>query len=161
MNILEKTPLYALRAYDKIYSENGMTLISTHYTTYVLDIPALEGNYYERRFLMMSMELPHKLYSLKERFTTVPQLVKTKRTMLIDRDGRVFRYRKSRFLKVEYTKVLSNDVTWNGKYRIVTKLNTVFLSDTPALYIGYIREGHSLLLFEMCDELKRTRKVKI
>jgi hypothetical protein len=161
MSILDKAPLYALRKYDNIYTEDQYTLITTYYATYILDMPSLDGNYYARRLALMCMELPYKLYALKERFTTIPQLINTTRTMLIDSDGRVFKYKKSRWLKVEYTKVLSNDQTHKGKYRISTKLSDCFISDTPAAYIGYIIDGHSILLYEICTELKKTRRVKI
>lgn len=161
MDILERMPLYALRAYAEIVEEEDFTIIKSSYRKYTLDCKGLSGDYATRRLKLLSMELEHPLYMLKERITTVPQLVLTKRTKFIDRDGNVVRYRKSRFLRVEYTKVLRCDRTWAGNYRLVTTLPTVFLSDTPADYIGYIRDGHSLTLYEKCNERKRTRKVKI
>ena len=161
MEIFNRLPLYALRAYEEIWEEGGYTLISTNWRTYVLDCKSLEGDYSHRRLQLMVMELPHKLYRIDERFRTLPQLILTKRTNMLDKDGNVVRYRKSKWLNVEYTKVLRNDQTWKGNYRLMTKLNAVFLSDTPSAYVGYIRHGHSIILFEKCNELKKTRRVKI
>ena len=162
MEIIKRMPLYALRAYEDIWEDpSGFTLISTHYRTYVLDYKGLEGNYAGRRLQLMTMELPYKLYRIDERFSNLGQLILTKRTKMLDKDGNVIKYRKSRFVKVEYTKVLRSEQTWKGTYRLVTKLSSVFIADHPVAYIGYIKDGMSHILIEYSDELKKPRRVKI
>ena len=154
-------PLYALRPYELITEFEGIKVISTHYTDYVLDCEALEGDYFSRRVQMLEMELPFKLYPLNERFTTLAQLTHTKRRLFIDREGKIFRYTPQQFAKVEYYKVLRADRTWNGYYRLMTKLPVTFVTEEPCNFIGVIRNGVGFILYDTSDTRKPSTRKKI
>lgn len=106
-------------------------------------------------------ELEFKLYPLRERFTTLSQMVNSKRRWFIDADGGIVRYKPVKFHHIVYTKVLRIDRTWNGKYRLMTKLPVTFVTEEAADYIGYIQIGSAYYLYELSAEKKPTCRKKI
>lgn len=154
-------PIYALRAYTSIFEFEGFVIIGSRFKDYVLDCPALEGDYYDRRRQLLGMELAFPLYPLKERYTCLSQLVNSKRRWFIDAEGTIIRYRPTEFYTVEYAKVLSAERTWNGKVRLTTKLPVSFITEGCAAYVGYIRVGAGYVLYELSDEKKPTTRKKL
>lgn len=158
-----KFPLYALRAYVGIRAADGFVIVCSRYREYILDCPALEGTFAERRVQLLSMEkeLEYKIYPIKERFTTLSQLVNTKRRWFIDAEGNIVRYKPSKFYPVKYIKVLRADRTWNGYYRLMTKLPVAFVTEQVADYIGYIQVGKGFYLYDLSNEKKATTRRKL
>jgi hypothetical protein len=162
LEILNRLPAHALRAFAEIREEEGFTIIRSHFTSYTLDCKSLPGDYNERRLQLISaVSLPYPLYRLEGRYTNLPQLLNSKYKKFIDKDGKVFKYKKTKFVPVKYTRVLRAEQVWNGRYRLVTKLPFPFIVDNPSPCIGYIQVGNSCLLYEQCEELKKPRRVKI
>ena len=156
-------PLYALRAYEDIQEFEEFILISSKFRDYILDCPVLKGNYAERRLQLLGMkdDLEFKIYPLRERFTSISQLVNSKRRWFIDAEGTIVRYKPTKFYHVKYAKVLRADVTWNGKHRLMTNLPVAFVTDTVADYIGYIQVGSGYYLYDLSNERKPTSRKKI
>lgn len=156
-----KFPVYAMRSFERITKENGYVLIHTHYTTYILDIPTLEGDYFSRRTQMLGIELPFKVYPLRERFSTLSQVVNSKRREFIDINGRVCTYKPKKFYKIECVRVLRADKTWNGYNLLMTKLPTQFVTEEVGNYIRYIKIGAAYYLYEVCNEFVPPKRKKI
>ncbi|BBL19295.1 hypothetical protein KIT04_126 [Vibrio phage KIT04] len=136
-------------------------LITSKYREYILDCPTLEGNFAERRVQLLAMDLEFKIYPLRERFTSISQLVNSKRRWFIDSEGNIVRYKPQKFYHIKYAKVLRADTTWNGKYRLMTKLPVPFVTETVADYIGYIQVGSAFYLYELTNEKKPVTRKKI
>lgn len=154
-------PLYKVRANYGIEDRGDFTLIFTRYDAYILDCKQLAGNYSERRTKLLSIkkDLPFKIYPLNERYTMLSQLVNTANRQFIDKDGNVIKYKPSKFFKVQSARVLNAERTWNGKYRLITKLPVFFVCDKPSNYIQYIKYGKGYCLYGLSDErLPDTRK---
>lgn len=156
-----KFPLYALRQFDEITTEGVYVLVHTHFNTYILDIPSLEGNYANRRLKMTSMELPYKVYPIKEQFNMLSQLANSKRRVFIDSEGKIHKYKPQKFYKVQYVKVLCASKTWNGYYLITTKLPVNFVTDIVPKYIGYIQIGAAFYLYDYSNEPKQPTRKKV
>lgn len=156
-----KFPLYAMRDFSEIITEGVYVLVHTHFGIYVLDIPSIEGNYAERRLAMLAMKLPHKLYPLKERFSTLSQLSNSKRRFFIDSEGTIRKYKPTKFYKVQYVKVLGASRTWNGLYHLMTKLPVAFVTDIVPKYVGYIQVGAAFYLYDLENELKLPTRKKL
>ena len=159
--MLPNFPLYQLRQYDSIQDRGDYTLIFTYHNAYILDCKKLEGDYSQRRTKLLSIKdkLPYKLYPLKNRYTMLSQLSNTKHRWFIDKDGEVVKDKPSKFFKVKSAKVLSTERTWNGKYRLITKLPVSFVSERPSNYVQYMKYGKGYCLYGLSDErLPDTRK---
>lgn len=157
-----KFPLYALRAYEDIREFEGFILISSKYREYILDCPVLEGNYAERRTKMLGLtDLESKVYPLRERFSSISQLANSKRRWFIDAEGSIVRYKPSKFYHIKYAKVLKADRTWNGYYRLMTKLPVAFVTEKVANYVGYIQVGSAYYLYNLSDERKAISRKKL
>lgn len=158
-----KFPLYALRAYEDIKQFEEFILITSKYREYILDCPALEGNYAERRVKLLGMadQLEFKIYPLRERFTSLSQLANSKRRWFIDAEGCIVRYKPRKFYHIKYVKVLRADRTWNGYYRLMTKLPVAFVTEQVADYVGYIQVGSAFYLYEVTNEKKAISRKKL
>lgn len=131
------------------------------HNAYTLDCPSLPGDLTERRIALLHRELPFKLYPLNERFTSISQLIHTKRREFLDADGKLIKYKPTRFVKVQCAKVLRVDKTWNGKNRIMTKLPVPFVTEDVGNYLMYIQEGKSYYFFGFSDERQASHRKKI
>lgn len=156
-----KYPLYALRKYSSITEDDQYYYIHTHYNSYVLDIKNVEGNYAERRIALLNRDLPYKLYPLKERYSSISQLSRSKKRSFIDTNGDIVHYKPSQFFRIEYAKVLRADRTWNGYFRLTTKLPVSFVTEQVGNYIAYIRVGTAFYLYDICNERKPTSRKKL
>lgn len=154
-------PVYALRAYNSVSEEGMYVLVHTPFDTYVLDCKGLEGDYFSRRTQMLAMELPYKMYPLREQLNTISQIANSKRRDYIDRDGKLWKYKPSKFYNVKYVKVLAASRTWNGYYLLMTKLPVQFVTEIVPKYIGYIQVGAAIYLYDLSDELKPATKKKL
>lgn len=160
----KKLPLYALRPYDEVVRDNApWVLIRAYWGIYVLDNTELSGTYWERRVKMLGMTLPYPLYSLKEKFTTISQIVNSKRRDFIDETGKLFKYKTSKFYTLEYDRVRTLWQTDQGTYGFTGKKCTnIFITDRDDFtHFGYIRVGSKVFLYELCTEMKKSTKRKL
>lgn len=156
-----KFPVYALRAYESISYEGDLVLIHTHYTDYILDDRSIEGNYFDRRLAMRVRKYDHKVYPLRERFTMLSQLANTKRRDFIDEDGKLWKYRPTKFYRIEYAKVHNVTRTWKGHFLLHTRLPVNFIADQVYAYVGYIKVGKSYFLYDLTDERGQSTRKKL
>lgn len=149
-------PVYALRGFDTLGMYGDNLVVVTRHATYVLDVPHIGADLKDRRVKMLGMKFgEHKIYPLKERISSISQLIKTKKRIFIDADGKVIKYVKTRkMFPVQYCKVLNADRTWNGYFLLTTKLPVRFVAERPSNYIGYIKAGSSYFLFEQRADLE-------
>lgn len=89
------------------------------------------------------------------------QMVHSKRRWFIDAEGTIVRYKPTKFYHIKYAKVLRADKTWNGYYRLMTKLPVAFVTEQVADYIGYIQVGSGFYLYELSNERKATSRKKL
>lgn len=156
-------PLYGLRQYNSKFEENGLVILQTNKTRYVLDFVDKEGSYVDRRIKMLTMELPYKIYPLKERYETISQVVMSKRKKFIDKNGKIISWKPTTFYPVVCLPIKSKWVTSKGKYGIEVKgLKSKFIiSDPNHKYAQVIQIGRINLLYDVCDEYRPMTRKKI
>ena len=155
-----KFPLYALRANFGREEEAPYVLIVSRTNKYVLDMPMLQGDYAARRLQLLQMELDYPVYPLKERFTSLAQVVKTKRKEFIDADGKVWKKNPRRFYKIKSYKVLMHSRTWDGKFLLQTAVGN-FVYPELGMYVTVVETNTSFILFDVGDEPSSRERVKI
>ncbi len=146
-----------VRSYERIYEENGFKILQTQRCRYILDVPALEGNYASRRIQMLGMKLPYKMYRLKERFTTLAQIVVSKRRLFLDIEGNLVRYKPTVFYKVIYDEVRTKWQNDKGRWCFIGKANNSIYSclTDGFTHYGYIQVGRRRVLYDLCTERKK------
>lgn len=161
--LTRKFPLYALREYNSIDVEGEWVVISTFHSRFVLDNKSLKGNYWQRRVRMLDMELPYRMYPLKEKFSTVSQVALSKRRHFIDSEGKLFKYKPSVFYKIQYEKVRLSWTTDSGKTAFIgVKCPDTFLVDAVEFsHFGYIKVGMRYVLYELTNERKKDSRKKL
>lgn len=109
-------PLYEVRKYIEITTEGNLRVIQTARNKYVLDILDTEEPLYaKRRLLMLSMELPYKIYPLSKRFDNLAQLVNgAEGKMFINSLGRLVRWNKLENRKIITRRIVKYWETENG-----------------------------------------------
>lgn len=161
--LTRKFPLYAIRAYESIDLEGDWTIISTFHSKFVLDNKSLEGNYWQRRVRMLDIELPYKLYPMREKFSTVSQVVNSKRRLFVDSEGKLFKYKPTVFYKIQYEKVRLSWTTDSGKTAFIGfKCPDTFIVDSNEFtHFGYIKVGLRYVLYELTNEKKKDARKKL
>lgn len=145
-------PLYELRDFYSVTTDfSGYLIISTYWGQYVLDHVELEGNYWERRLTLAAAgkSLPHKLYPLKHRITLLSQLVNSKAKKFINKDGKIIKYRKTKFHSIVLKRVTNSVQIFNGKWQnYVVGVPFPFITDERVEYLSLIKHKHSYLIFD-------------
>lgn len=160
-------PLYELRAYRRIFEEDGFKIIETNHTRFVLD-DLREGSspvYSERRLAILREKenLPYSLYPLRRRCETFSHVLACKCRTFIDSTGRLIEWKPKKFHPIECYKVTSrhgNNYT-SGVTIYVSKINESFYisSGIDKEYVQLLNLDGRYYVFAMCDEMqKRTRK---
>ena len=109
---------------------------------------------------MMSMELDYAIYPLKERFTNIAQILRSKRTEFIDSDGKIWTYKKTRNYKLKSYPILATSTTWNGKNLLHTRAGN-FVSYERGAYLTLIETSKGKVLFEVTNEPTTRKWIKI
>ena len=114
-------PVFRIRNHIKIVEEDRITTVESRFGVWVLDNKNLEGaNMGERRLRMRSMPYP-----LKNPINTVEELIKSDLACkFVDYDGKVFRYKKSKFYKI-ITKPCIIEKVKGFKYKIKMGSKTI------------------------------------
>lgn len=162
-----KFPLYAMRQYVEIHTDDKYKYITTAKNRYVLDYAWYPKNttYTERRLsLLREKELPHAIYPLSITVENVSQLVASKLKLFIDSTGKVVLWRPKTFYSVQVCKILSNWTLDNGDTMFTVEGHgSPFIVKTfsHARYARVIRLGKLTLLYDTSYSKPSNTRVKI
>ncbi len=160
--MIDKLPLWAMRDFDTIFMEGEFKVIQTHKTRYVLDIPHLEGSYWDRRLKSLDMILPYKLYPLKKRFEYIDQVLQHKCRKFIDKEGTPLIYKPTRFIELKTDRILAGWQARNGDtmFKVHNCPRTFRASSIEGYqYLTYAKDGNKFYMYKLGnDRLAETRK---
>lgn len=155
-------PVYIVRAYFDILTEGNYKVVQTYKSKWVLDNTTLEGSYASRRVQMLSMSLPYKLYPLNKRITTLAQLVNSKAKLVIDADGKLIKWVKTKYYNIEVCKVLSVSRTVTGKYLCyIQGYESSILVDKYTQYVSVINMEGSPVLFDVHETRPEQSRIRV
>lgn len=156
-------PLYEMRKYESIFEEGGYKVIQTARNRYVLDCEHLDGVYAERRLSLLAEDLPYSLYPLSKRIETISQILECKHRTFIDRLGRIFQWKPSKFYKVECLPIVDRWLTSTGKCTIRVKgcMSKFVVSNGNYKYAQIVKVGKLEYLFELLNDKVPTTRKKI
>lgn len=156
-----KFPLYALRANFGRVEDPPYILINSRYRQYILDMPSLPGNYFERRLKLAEMDTGLPLYPLKEKYTTIAQILRNpRRREFIDSDGKIWKISKCKTYPISSHKVLHRSRTWNGKYLLQTKVGN-FVTSEAGDYVVVVDTPKGRILFDVSDKPSERVRIKL
>lgn len=157
-------PVYIMRGYDRVFTEGDLSIVETPFDRYVLDNPSLPGNYAQRRLFLFadSKNLPYKLYPLRKQIKYLSQMVASGKSNFIDSTGKLFKWKKSKFYKIETARVLTCNRIFNGKYQIYVKnVPFPFILPEPANYISYILVSGSPVVYGVYEEEPESPRLRV
>jgi hypothetical protein len=143
-------PVYEVRSYYDISMEGDFRVIQTFKSKWVLDNPSLSGTYAIRRLKMRGMKLPYKLYPMNKRITTLSQLVQSKAKFLIDTEGKLLRWVKTKLYPVEVCRVVSVSSTSTGAFlTYIRGFEVPLLLEAKCNFVSIINVDGSPVLFDL------------
>ncbi len=147
-------PVYEVRAYISRMEEGKYIVLQTRFSKYVLDCPTLVGDYADRRLQLLSDQAkPYKLYPLKNRISTLSQLINSKHSRFITESGQLIQYKKNKYYNIICKSVVSCTQIYNGKYQCyLSGINTPFITKNPYKYLSVIELKNSYILFDVHNE---------
>lgn len=161
-------PVYPVRAYEKIFEQDGFKIIQTPKTRWVLDCPSLGGDYFARRLELLRMELPYKLYPLKGGFYSLSELIldKRKHRVFVDKTGKLIKWTP----KQNYP-AISVKLTEKWIPRDTPKLcfalegsSEIYSIDAPnfvAEYARVVEVGNRRILYDVTEERMPNTRIKL
>lgn len=162
--LASKLPLWAIRDYESIFEESGFKIIQTHKTRYVLDIPYLEGNYWDRRLKSLDMLLPYKLYPLKKRFEFIEQIITHKNRKFIDSEGNLLIYKPTRFIELKTDPIIAYWEARNGDtmFKVQNCPRTFRASSIEGFkYLTYAKDTNKFYMYKLTNEASKPTRRKI
>lgn len=157
-------PVYALRAYDVLFTEGEYIVIQTRFTRYVLDCPSLPGTFSQRRlFLYGNREkLPYKLYPLKKQYKYLSQIINSGLKQFIDSTGKIVTWVPSKFYNIITERVRGSARIYNGKYQCFVKgVPYPIVLHEPVNYISYALVNGAPVVFDVHDEEPETPRLRV
>ncbi|BAV81268.1 hypothetical protein [Vibrio phage VCPH] len=150
-------PLYAIRSFDEIYESAPYRLIQTKFKTYVLDELDTSRCFQERRLRLLTQDPGYPVYRLQERFTSIGQILHSKRKVFIDSNGKIVRLKREKYHKVTTSKVVRHERTWNGKFLLFT-VHDSYVTDMVYNYISTIEVSGAKIFVGGLMSLDEARK---
>ena len=149
--------------YKKIWEEHNVLYIETETGIYVLDNKNMDGNTLGERRLKINTS---KLYRPKKIYYTLAQMIHSKYTIYIDKFGKLFNYKKSKFVPLEYYKVDSITNANDGECVLnINRINYSYKINCRKAYsinyIGLLKTEFGLIPYEFSDIWKPATKRKI
>lgn len=157
-------PIYGItNNRKKIWEEYNILYIETLSGIYILDNKNMNGNTLGERRIKINNS---KLYKPRQVCYNIIQLIKSKFTTFIDSTGKVFTYKKSKFVPLKYYKVTNIIRSKDGECIIsIPKINFVHkIACRKAYsieYIGILHTDYGLVLYEYSNIEKKDTKRKI
>jgi hypothetical protein len=154
-------PLFGLRAYARVFEEYPYKLIQTKERIYVLDIINSELPFVERRLKLLTSDSGYPIYSLKERFTSLAQVLNSSKRTFIDSTGKMVKIERKKYYKTKVSKVMGFDSTHDGRYLLFT-LRDSFICNMLYNYLVTINfNGVDILVGGVEDPTTARRNYKI
>jgi len=154
-------PVFLIGKHEKIYSEDGIAYIElSNGKVQILDNKNLGGNFAARR-----RKIKNK-YSFKGTCFTIQQLLKSKYLYFCDNTGKVYKYKKTKFVSVVCKKVKSfSRVEGKGYLLELEGISYPFLVSAMVYsfqpYVQLIKLGGSYLIFDFCHEYRKPTRKKV
>lgn len=97
-----KFPLYPIRSYERIFTEGPYKCIETARNRYVLDNPELKESCYTKRRLRLldDKDKPYQLYPINFKIDSLIQLVGLKARIFYTNEGKLTKWKKEKYFKV-------------------------------------------------------------
>jgi len=158
-------PFYVIRPYLRIFEEGNYKIIETHKNRYVLDYVASKiGSYPMRRVALLSeTDKPYGLYRIKYIITSMSQIISSKYKLFLDAAGTLIRWNPKEFAEVSCHRITSRWQTQAGHYAIkLDKVPTTFtVTDANYNYAQVVRIGRTYILYDLCNEMRKSTRKKI
>lgn len=151
-----KFPLWSMRAYYELEKEGDLVFINTYHSTYILDDTSLPGDYQQRRVAMLNHDYGVKHYPLKYQCNTLIQVYKEyKRGVVkfIDSNGKIYAYRPTRTVHVEWKKCKCYETSEPNNFACVVKGEPYhFNLSEPAAYVALVTWEGARHILEVSNE---------
>lgn len=161
-------PLYPLRGYELLFEDSGYKVIQTPKTRWVLDSLNLSGDYLSRRTKMLGMELPYRLYPLRNGVNSIAELIQNKKAIktYIDRNGKLIKWTPTKMHKAISKKLTAKWIPV-GIPKLCFALegsSEIFSIDAPnypANYARIVEIGNRRILFDVTEERMPDTRIKL
>lgn len=161
-------PIFPIRS-GKLYIENGIDYINTGIKVWTVDNKNLSGNTLAERRLRIEKE---DRYYLTVSIFNLSQLLNYKKGILfIDSNGEIFKYKKTRYEKLAYYKVIGKTDIGGGTFALYTEeyTNPFYVSynlfnkvyDYEEIYIGLLGYHGGQIVYELTTEKKKNARRKV
>lgn len=156
-----KFPLYKIPKTSKVVAKPPYLLLTTETKEYVLDLQDKTDPFVERRFKLLTSDPGYPVYRLKERYTSIAQVLNSKARKFIDSDGTIIHVRREKHHPTKIQKVHSYDRTHDGKFLLFT-LRASYVSSLLYNYVVTINiAGADVLVGGVDDPADARRAYKL
>jgi hypothetical protein len=148
--------------------EGPYTILETYRTRWVLDMEGLEGNYFERRFQMLKLDMPYKLYPLNKGHRTLGSLLegRAKCKTYIDSEGKLLEWKPQKYYPTK-----SYRITEKWIPRDIPRLCfaiepscEIFWVDAPnypANFARVVEMGNRRILYDVTEHRMKDTRIKL
>lgn len=149
-------PVYGItNTYRKIWSDLNVLYIETNYGIFILDNKNIPGNTLGKRRIKLNAE---NKYKFRKTYYNIEQFLHSKYTKFIDNTGKLFSWKKSKYVPLTYHKI-KKVVEYDGQCIIypeginfTQKVNCRRAYFTN--YIGVLHTDMGYILYEYTDKKK-------
>ena len=158
-----KFPVYAIsNTARKIWEEFNVTYIETENGIYIIDNKNIEGNTLgKRRLKLKNVEK----YKFRRTYFTIEQFLHSKYITFIDDTGKLFKWKKSKYVPLKFYKIKKIIKTENECIIIPEKINFSLKINCRLAHfnthIGLLHTDMGLILYELTDKCKKDTWRKI
>lgn len=157
-------PLYHIRPYKKLWTEDGITYITTEYRDYILDNKNIVGNTLGERRLRLGTALieDQKIYPLRNIFYTSSEILlhRNNHRLYIDSVGTLFTHTRKKRVNLIYKRVISIHVEKNILLceceDIFRPITIPYIPEIMPNYLGLLVVDGDYLLYELSNIEKKT-----
>lgn len=156
-------PLYPVRHYQEVFSEGIYKVIQTNISRYVLDLN-ITGNYVDKRLAILAdPHKPYPIYPLRNGIANLEDLASSDKRIFIDSEGRVVKWKPTKFYDVVCLRVTNSFTNSKGKTVLeVDSIHTKFIVSTPATkFVQVIKFGNRYILYSTCNDKRQKSRKKL
>ena len=152
-------PIYVVRDYHGTFEEDGLKIITTARSRYILDFASSdEPRYDKRRLKLLTVSSKYILYPLSKRIENISQLIRSGCKNFIDSTGSLVVWKPQCFYPLVCKLVNAAWKTDAGLTAVQADGDTFILSGGAPKYVQVVQMGGVSLLYKPTDEyIKRTR----
>lgn len=146
-------PVFELRKYIEIFTEDNYVIVQTNRTRWVLDYKSkTDGDYTARRLKLKTDPFrPYKIYPLYKMHRTLGQLIRSKHRHFIDSSGKIIKYKPKKFYTLKIAKIRASWLTQTGHraYKVLETNRTFVSIDDRFTHLAYIEVGRRTFLIDL------------